>query len=151
MEKIILVRDVLASNHFSGGINEDTFSTVYIKQLKRVLYEKEKITMTRELIIQNIMNNYGKYGITQDMVEEVIDAGIEGGMSYDLIYLDTCRRISEITGEEFYCTSSDMARAFNVSDDEMDKIIKEAREELIEAGEDPNEYFKEVPVHRLRW
>ena len=81
------------------------------------------------------MNNYGKYGITQDMVEEVIDAGIEGGMSYDLIYLDTCRRISEITG--------------NVSDDEMDKIIKEAREELIEAGEDPNEYFKEVPVHRF--
>ena len=42
-----------------------------------------------------------------------------------------------------------MARAFNVSDDEMDKIIKEAREELIEAGEDPNEYFKEVPVHRF--
>lgn len=149
MEKIILVRDVLASNHFSGGINEDTFSTVYIKQLKRVLYEKEKTTMTRELIIQNIMNNYGKYGITQDMVEEVIDTGLEDGMSYDLIYLDMCRRISEITGEEFVCTSSDMARAFNVSDDEMDKIIKEARQELIEAGEDPDEYFREVPVHRF--
>ena len=42
--------------------------------------------MTREIIIQNIMNNYGKYGITQDMVEEVIDSGLEGGMSYDLIY-----------------------------------------------------------------
>lgn len=149
MEKIILVRDVLASNHFSGGINEDTFSTVYIKQLERVLYEKEKTTMTRELIIQNIMNNYGKYGITQDMVEEVIDAGIEEGMSYDLIYLDICRRISEIIGEEFVCTASDMARAFNVSDDEMDKIIKEARQELIEAGEDPDEYFREVPVHRF--
>lgn len=106
--------------------------------------------MDKETIIQNIMNNYGsKYGITQDMVEEVIDAGIEGGMSYDLIYLDTCRRISEITGEEFICTSSDMARAFNMSDDEMDKIIKEARQELIEAGENPDEYFKEVPVHRF--
>ena len=42
-----------------------------------------------------------------------------------------------------------MARAFNVSDEEMDKIIKEAREELIEAGENPDEYFKEVPVHRF--
>lgn len=106
--------------------------------------------MDRETVIQNIMNNYGsKYGITQDMVEEVIDTGIEGGMSYDLIYLDTCRRISEITGEEFYCSASDMARAFNVSDEEMDKIIKEAREELIEAGENPDEYFKEVPVHRF--
>ena len=25
--------------------------------------------MDRETVIQNIMNNYGKYGITQDMVE----------------------------------------------------------------------------------
>ena len=107
--------------------------------------------MTRELIIQNIMNNYGKYGITKDMVEEVIDAGMEGGMNYDMIYLDMCRRISEITGEEFVCTSSDMARAFNVSDDEMDKIIKEAREELIESGENPDEYFREVEVHRVKW
>lgn len=105
--------------------------------------------MTREMIIQNIMNNYGKYGITQDMVEEVIDAGIEGGMSYDLIYLDICRRISEITGEEFVCTSTDMARAFNVSDDEIQKIIEDAREELIEAGENPDEYFREVQTTRF--
>lgn len=105
--------------------------------------------MDRETIIQNIMANYGKYGITQDMVEVVIDAGIEGGMSYDLIYLDTMRRISEITGEEFLYSSSDMARAFGVIDNEMDKIIKEARQELIEAGEDPDEYFREVPVHRF--
>ena len=105
--------------------------------------------MDRQTVIQNIMNNYGKFGITQDMINEVIDAGLEGGMSYDLIYLDTCRRISEITGEEFVCTSSDMARAFNVSKEEMDKIIEEARQELIEAGEDPDAYFREVPVHRF--
>lgn len=105
--------------------------------------------MDRQTVIQNIMNNYGKFGITKDMIDEVIDAGIEGGMSYDLIYLDICRRISEITGEEFVCTSSDMARAFNVSNEEMQKIIEEAREELIEAGENPDEYFREVPVHRF--
>lgn len=70
--------------------------------------------MTRELILQNIMNNYGKYGITEDMINEVIDAGIEGGMNYDMIYLDICRRISEITGEEFVCSASDMAKAYGV-------------------------------------
>lgn len=105
--------------------------------------------MDRETIIQNIMNNYGKYGITQDMINEVIDAGIEGGMSYDLIYLDTCRRISEITGEEFICTSSDMARAFNMSDDEIQKIIEEARKELIEVGENLDEYFRSVQSTRF--
>ena len=102
--------------------------------------------MTREIIIQNLMNNYGKNGITVDMINEVIDAGLEEGMNYDMIYLDICRRISEITGEEFYCSASDMAKAYGVSLEEMEKIIADAREELIEAGENPNEYFREVPV-----
>lgn len=105
--------------------------------------------MTRQTVIQNIIANYSKYGITTDMVEEVIDTGLEGGMSYDMIYLDTMRRISEITGEEFVYSASDMARAMGVSNEEMQKIIEDAREELIEAGEDPDEYFREVPVHRF--
>lgn len=105
--------------------------------------------MHKQTIIQNILTNYGKYGITTDMVEEVIDAGLEGGMSYDLIYLDMCRRISEITGEEFVCTSSDMARAFNVSNEEMQKIIEEARKELLESGKNPDDYFREVPMQRF--
>lgn len=100
--------------------------------------------MDREMVIQNIMNNYGKYGVTEDMINNIIDIGLEGGMLYDLIYLDICRRISDITGEEFYCTSSDMARAFGVSEDEMNRIIEESREELIEVGENPDDYFRTV-------
>ena len=83
------------------------------------------------------------------MVNEVIDAGLEGGMSYELIYWDICRKISEITGEGFFCTSSDMARAFGMSDEEMNRIIEEAREELIETGENPDEYFKTVETTRF--
>lgn len=109
---------------------------------------REKI-MDREMVLQNIMNNYGKHGITEDMVNEVIDIGLEGGLTYEFIYYDMCRKISEITGEEFVCTSSDMAKAFGVSNEEMQKIIEEARQELIEAGEDPNDYFREVPVQRF--
>ena len=105
--------------------------------------------MYRETVLQNIMINYRKYGITEDMVNEVIDAGIEGGMSYELIYRDICRKISEITGEEFFCTSSDMARAFGMSEDEMNRLIEEAREELIADGEDPDEYFRTVESTRF--
>ena len=105
--------------------------------------------MDRETVLQNIMVNYRKYGITEDMVDEVIDVGLEGGMSYELIYWDTCRKISEITGEEFFCTSSDMARAFGMSEDEMNRIIEEAREELIADGEDPDEYFKTVETTKF--
>ena len=105
--------------------------------------------MTREIIIRNIMNNYGKYGITTDMVEEVIDTGLEEGMNYDMIYIDMCRRISEITGEEYLCSASDMAKAYGIPEEEMLKLIEEAKEELIEAGEDPDEYFRYVPVQRF--
>lgn len=111
--------------------------------------EKGEKTMTREIIIQNLMNNYGKNGITVDMINEVIDAGLEEGMNYDMIYLDICRRISELTGEEFICSASDMAKAYGVSLEEMEKIIADARQELIEAGENPDEYFREVEVHRF--
>lgn len=105
--------------------------------------------MTREIIIQNIMNNYSQYGITTEMIEEVIDTGIEDGMSYDMIYLDMCRKISDITGEEFVCSASDMARAYGVSDEEMQKIIEKARQELIEAGENLDEYFREVQATKF--
>lgn len=105
--------------------------------------------MNREMIIQNIMINYGKYGITEEMVNELIDAGLESGANYDLIYLDVMKRISELTGEEFICTSEDMARAYNVPVGVIYKMIEEGKEELIAAGENPDEYFKEVPVNRF--
>ncbi len=105
--------------------------------------------MNREVLVKNIMCNYGKYGITEDMVNEVIDAGLEGGMSYDLIYIDICRRISEITGEEFLCTSSDMARAYGVSEELINQLIEESIQELIDSGENPDEYFRFAETTRF--
>ena len=105
--------------------------------------------MDRQTVIQNIMNNYGQYGITEETIIPLIDSGIEQGLSYDLIYLGLKMELCKLAGEEFYCTSSDMARAFGVSDDEMQGIIEESRQELIEAGEDHDEYFRSVPVHRF--
>lgn len=105
--------------------------------------------MDREMIIQNIMNNYAQYGITEETIIPLIDSGIGQGLSYDLIYLGLKMQLCKLAGEEFLCSSSDMARAFNMSNEEMQKIIEEAREELIEAGENPDEYFREVPVHRF--
>jgi len=57
--------------------------------------------------------------------------------------------LDRLTGQEFYCTSDEMAKAFGMSNDEMNKIIEESRQELIEAGENPDEYFREVPVQRF--
>ncbi len=109
--------------------------------------------MDKQTIIQNILVNYGKYGITREMIKEniepLIDDGIKDGLTYDLIYLYLRSMMDKLTGQEFYCTSEEMARAFGVSRDEMQRIIEESREELIEAGENPDDYFREVQATRF--
>lgn len=98
--------------------------------------------MTRELLVQNILVNYGKYGVTEELIAPIVDGSYKDGMSYDLIYMNLCREISEMVGEEFICTSSDMARAFGVSEDEINRLIEELREELAAVGENPDDYFR---------
>ena len=109
--------------------------------------------MDKQTIIQNILVNYGKYGITREMIKEniepLIDDGIKDGLTYDLIYLYLRSMMDKLTGQEFYCTSEEMARAYGLSHDEMQRIIEESKEELIEAGENPDEYFRGVPVQRF--
>lgn len=109
--------------------------------------------MDRKKIIQNITLNYSKYGVTQNMIEEIIepliDDGVKDGLTYDMIYLYVRLMLDKLTGQEFYCTSDEVARAFGVSNDEMNNIIEDARQELIEKGEDPDQYFKSVPVQRF--
>lgn len=92
----------------------------------------------------NLVNNYGKYGVTEDIINRLLDDGLKAGLNYDLMYLNLESELSKRYGQEFFCTSQDMARAFGVSEEEMNKIIEESREELIEAGENPDEYFKTV-------
>ena len=105
--------------------------------------------MNTEIVIQNIITNYGKYGITKELIEPLIDSGIKEGLSYDLIYLQLKSELSKLVGEEFYCTSEEMAKAFGVSIDEINKLIEESREELVAVGENPDDYFKEVQVTRF--
>lgn len=105
--------------------------------------------MDRETVIQNILVNYGKCGITKEDIESVIDSGVAEGLTYDLIYLTLKAELSKVAGEEFYCTSDEMAKAFGVSIDKINRMIEESREELIEAGENPDEYFRSVKPMRF--
>ena len=105
--------------------------------------------MDKEMVIQNIVNNYGKYGITREGIEPLIDSGVSEGFSYDLVYLTIKAELSKLVGEEFHCTSEDMARAFGVSLEEVNQMIEESREELIASGENPDDYFQQVQATRF--
>lgn len=105
--------------------------------------------MDKQTVIQNILTNYGQYGITEEIIIPLIDSGIEQGLSYDLIYLGLKMELCNLAGEEFYCTSDEMARAFDMSNEEMNECIKKARQELISEGKDPDDYFREVKATRF--
>lgn len=106
------------------------------------------MNMTRETVIQNILINYGQY-ISKEDFESMVDSGKEQGLTYDLIYLMLKAQLSQLAGEEFYCTSSDMAKVLNVSEDEINRLIEESREELAAVGENPDDYFKTVQTTRF--
>ena len=95
--------------------------------------------MNKGIVIQNLTNNYGKYGITREVLEPLIDDGVAEGFTYDLIYLSLEAELSKLAGQEFFCTSEDMARAFDMPVEEMNRIIEEAREELAANGENPDD------------
>ena len=97
--------------------------------------------MTRELIIKNIMVNYGKHGIAEQEINALIDSGLAAGQNYDGIYLGLKLAFSKIYGEEFICTSEDVAKAFGVSPEEVNEMVEQCRTELIANGENPDDYF----------
>lgn len=105
--------------------------------------------MNRETVIQNLITNYGNHGITREIIEPLIDSGVKEGITYDLIYLTLKAELSKLVGEEFYCTSSDMARAFGVSEEVINQMIEESRAELAASGENPDDYFKQVQATRF--
>lgn len=105
--------------------------------------------MDRETVIINLLNNYGKNGITREVIEPLINSGIAEGFTYDLIYLTLKAELCKLAGEEFFCTSEDIARAFDVSVDEINEAIEESKKELISQGENPDEYFKQVQTSRF--
>ena len=55
--------------------------------------------MTRDLIIQNILNNYSQYGITEETIIPLIDSGIQQGFSFDLIFLGLIMELCNLSGE----------------------------------------------------
>lgn len=101
--------------------------------------------MDKNTIVKNIMNNYGKYGVTENYVSELIDSGRKQGLSYELIYLELRRQMCELSGEEYYCTAEELASALGISYEQMLQEIDRMIDEVIAAGEDPEEYVRYVP------
>lgn len=105
--------------------------------------------MDKETIIQNLLVNYGKYGVDRAELERVIDDGINNyDLSLEAIYSGLRMSLATAYNEREYFTLDDVMAITGETREELLQRIEESREELITAGLNPDDYFKSVEKQR---
>lgn len=106
--------------------------------------------MTREDVINNVLANYGKYGIEQETIEELVDSGLKEGLSYQEIYTGIKLACAQEYGEHTLFSTAEVAEVLGVSEEMVIQEIEKAKVELLESGENPDDYFPEVRPEKCR-
>lgn len=105
--------------------------------------------MDKETLIQNILVTYGKYGITRTELDPIIDDGIQNyDLSLEAIYSGLKMSLASAFNEHEYFSLDDVMAITGESQKELLQRIEQCRQELIEAGENPDEYFKPIEPRR---
>ena len=105
--------------------------------------------MDREMVINNLLTNYGKYGITRAELEPILDDGIQNyDLSLEAIYSGLRMSLAAAFNEHEYFSLDDLMAITGESREELLQRMEQCRQELIEAGENPDDYFKPVEPQR---
>ena len=105
--------------------------------------------MDREMVINNLLMNYGKYSVTRAELEPIIDDGIQNyDLSLEAIYSGLRMSLASAFNEHEYFSLDDVMAITGESREELLQRIEQCRQELIEAGENPDEYFKSIGPQR---
>lgn len=100
--------------------------------------------MDKQTIISNILASYSRYGVTKENLQPTIEDGIKRGLSLQTIYNGLRMSLASAFGEHEYFTLDDVMEITGESREELLQRIEQCRQELVEAGENPNDYFKPV-------
>lgn len=100
--------------------------------------------MTRTDVINNLIVNYGRYGIDIEAIEEQIKSGEAQGFSYQTIYTGLRMALGSIFGVEEHFTPAELAEAFGVSEEEIIQEIEDMRKNISDMGLDPDDYVREI-------
>ncbi len=100
-------------------------------------------------LINNLLANYGKYGVTRAELEPIIDDDIQNYyLSLEAIYSGLRMSLVSAFNEHEYFSLDDVKAITGESKTELLQRIEQCRQELIEAGETPDDYFKSVEPQR---
>lgn len=106
--------------------------------------------MTFDEALNRLVNKYGKYGFSKEMLSEQLQDGVMNqGFSLNMTYNGLRMALGSATGQEELFSVEDVEEMSGMSRDEVLQEIEKARKELIAAGEDPDDFFRPVePTQR---
>lgn len=100
--------------------------------------------MTRELVVENLLDTYGKYGVTEKDIDCNIESGIETGLNMTAIYIGLDMIFARLFGVERYYSPIDLAEAFECSVEEIMAGAEDAIREAQSRGVDTSDYILDV-------
>lgn len=84
--------------------------------------------MTVKTALDNLMYNYGKYGVSREIFADMLKSGIDKhGFSVRAAYTGIKMVMSEVTGEQELFTSEDVAEITGETVEEVNKRIEDLR------------------------
>lgn len=106
--------------------------------------------MKKQDVINNIMASYRDCGMTEEVLEGLISSGEKQGFSYQTIYTGIRMMLGEQNGREELFSAAEVAEALGMTEDEVIQEIEQLNREIVEAGENPDQYIKKCdPVQRF--
>lgn len=101
--------------------------------------------MNFQIALANLYSTYSKYGVSKEFLSEQLKDGIMGhGFSVNAAYSGLRMILAQETGEHELFSIEDVMEITGESREWVVSQVEQSREELIAAGQNPDDYFKQV-------
>lgn len=101
--------------------------------------------MTVNDAVNNLFSTYSKYGTTKELLRNMIENGIKQGFSVGAAYNSIRMCLGKETGEREYFTLDEVQELTGETREELIARAEQMRNDLRAAGENPDDYIKEIP------
>lgn len=110
--------------------------------------------MTFQEVLSNLCARYGKYGFEREVLAQLLNMGIyDHRFSVRAAYNGIRMSLAQFTGEQELFSIEDVTEITGESREWVIAQIEQCRDELVAAGENPDDYFvpAEPEPKKITW
>lgn len=100
----------------------------------------------KQVVVDELYARLKCHGVPRQLIAEVIDSGLQHGISLDAAAIGARLAISKEFHFHEYFTAQDVMAVTGETEEEVEKMMEESKAELIRQGKDPREYFPTVTI-----